>query len=81
MLHHLRELMQDAITYPWQNVRNYHAVVLAHLEHTDITWEDRETIQDLRHAYARTTNGATPGPSRQRAVLDTRKGTPCAKWQ
>ena len=81
MLHHLRELMQDAISYPWQNVRNYHAVVLAHLEHADITWEDRETIQELRHTYARTTTGAPAGPSRQRAAPDARQGTPCSEWQ
>ena len=52
MLCHLQELMEDATQYPWDSVRNYHSIVLHHLEMKRLTWQDDEAIQKLRRTYS-----------------------------
>ena len=52
MAKHLRELMEDASTYPWVNVRNYHGVMLGEMERDRLTWTNMERIQRLRYRYA-----------------------------
>ncbi len=51
MLGHLQELMQDAMDYPWESVRNYHAIVLHQQEMARLTWADHQRIQQLRLMY------------------------------
>lgn len=67
MLNHLRELMRDAMDFPWQNVRNFHGVLWNHFEMDRIRWRDGEKIQELRQVYARRTaiqagTRSTPSP-------------------
>lgn len=52
MLNHLQELMEDAVTYGWESVRNYHSIILQHMEMKRIGWRDTEAIQKLRRTYA-----------------------------
>ena len=74
MLGHLRELMQDAMSFPWPNVRNYHGVVLGQMEQAELEWGDRSLIQELRTKYSRTND--TP---RQRQQAP--RGSPCTDYQ
>ena len=74
MLSHLRELMQDAMSFPWPNVRNYHGVVLGQMEQAELDWSDRSLIQELRTQYSRTSD--TP-----RNHQDPKRGAPCSDYQ
>ena len=51
-LEHLRELVMDAATYPWSDVRNYHAIVLNQFEMKKLDWGNKDAIQQLRRTYA-----------------------------
>ena len=54
MLFHLQELMEDACTFPWRNVRNYHGELLSEMERNRVKWGDAPKIQRLRSKYAQT---------------------------
>ena len=64
-MRHLQNLMLDACSYPWQNVRNFHAVLLSEMEQDSLTWDDEDTIACLRRTYSHvaevtaTTNSST----------------------
>jgi hypothetical protein len=51
MLAHLRELMRDAMDFPWDNVRNYHGILMGEMEMDRVHWEDDDTMQRLRTMY------------------------------
>lgn len=51
MLQHLQELMQDAVDFPWESVRNFHAIFLHQQEMDRITWNSRSEIAKLRQIY------------------------------
>ena len=52
MMDHLEELMEDATQYPWENVRNYHSIVLHHIEMKSLKRQDNDSTQKLRRTYA-----------------------------
>ncbi len=52
MASHLQELMQDAMEFPWENVRNFHDVFLEQCEWDKVTWDKTTHIQTLRRMYA-----------------------------
>ena len=52
MLAHLQDLMEDAISYPWSNVRNFHGVMLGEMERDLIDWGDTKAINKLRVKYS-----------------------------
>ena len=72
----LRELMQDAMSYPWANVRNYHALLLGQMEQDEVSWHDRATIQDLRTQYSRVHDTFADPTAPQSS-----SGKPCWAWQ
>ena len=51
MLMHFRDLMQDAMDYPWQNVRNFHGVLLNQFEMDRLNWDNTDGIAKLRRTY------------------------------
>ena len=71
MLSHLRELMHDAMDFPWHNVRNFHGVVLNQMELARISWQDGQTIENLRRTYSRRSDGVheQTSPSGQQTPL------------
>lgn len=79
MLAHLAELMEDATSFPFPNVRNYHGIVLSLMEQDDLTWSDTESIQKLRQQYARVANPA-PAPSTPTGSSGC-GGKPCPDYQ
>ncbi len=74
MLGHLSDLMDDASTYSFENVRNFHGILLGLMEQDDITWSDTEAIQKLRQQYARISNPTTRSPT-------PLAGKPCSEFQ
>ncbi len=52
MLDHLQDLMEDASSYPWKSVRNFHGVLLSEMERNRLTWRQEAKIQRLRMKYA-----------------------------
>jgi hypothetical protein len=48
MLHHLQNLMTDATRQPWHVVRHFHRSVLVHMEMGLITWENMDSIKEMR---------------------------------
>ena len=66
MLIHLQEMMQDASDFPWENVRNYHGIVLGQMEQDQLSWKDSSSIQELRTQYAR---AKAPPPAVTDALL------------
>ncbi len=52
MIVHLKELMQDASDFSWENARNYHEIILNNFERKRLTWQDKEKITTLRQCYA-----------------------------
>ena len=71
MLSHLPELMHDAMDFPWHNVRNFHGVVLNQMELARISWQDSQTIENLRRTYSRYYDGVheQSSPSGQQTPL------------
>ena len=51
-LRHLRDLMQDATDFSWENARNFHGIVLSQMERKRLTWQDTTKLQELRTRYA-----------------------------
>ena len=64
---HLRELMEDSITYKWPVIRGYHAIILNMIETGRLTWSDTAKIQSLRRIHV-----WQSGPR----SLDTQRGRP-----
>ncbi len=71
MYKHLSELMRDAMDYTWPTVRNYHSIILHHMETGRLAWHQRDDIQELRRLYSQRAappppaappNQATPSP-------------------
>ena len=52
MLGHLQDLMEDAISYPWASVRNFHGVLLGEMERDHLSWDDGDAILKLRYKHA-----------------------------
>ena len=48
----LRNIMEDALTYPWDNVRNFYRVLSSMVEMDRVQWTDTEQISTLRYHYA-----------------------------
>ena len=59
MIKHLKELMSDTSDYMWENVRNYHGVMLGHFERKKMKWQDTSEIQALRRRYAQRSTSET----------------------
>ena len=51
MLSHLHELMRDATEYPWENVLNFHGILLHQHEMERISWDNTADIQKMRDMY------------------------------
>ena len=66
--------MQDAMSFPWPNVLNYHGVVLGQMEQAELDWNDRSLIQELRTQYSRTSDSP-------RNHQDPKRGAPCNDYQ
>ena len=89
MLHHLQDLMEDAMNYPWPNVRNFHGVLLGEMERDLLKWKDRDAIQRLRakHSQTRRSDGPSQASSssssaRSNAPAKLPSGTePCEAYQ
>ena len=56
---HLRELMRDAMEFPWASVRSFHGILMAEMEMDRTNWDDDELIQRLRTMYV---HRALPAP-------------------
>ena len=52
MLGILRNIKEDALTYPWDNVRNFYRVLSSMVEMDRVQWTDTEQISTLRYHYA-----------------------------
>jgi hypothetical protein len=74
MLLHLVDLMEDAAAFPFQNVRNFHGIVLGLMEQDELGWHDEDKIQKLRQQYCR-----IPDNSAAKAPVDT--APPCPDYQ
>ena len=74
MLEHLGDLMQDAMDYPWHNVRNFHGIVLNHMETARLDWGDDSEIQKLRSVYSQRGSIADLNSSRKTATGNTGNG-------
>jgi hypothetical protein len=48
---HLQRLMTDAQSHTWDNVRNFHGILLQQIEQRRLTWNDTLAIQELRAVY------------------------------
>ena len=82
MLKHLRELMHDATMFPWEDVHNYHGIVLRLMEQDEVSWTDKPHIQELRAQYARTPGPAISRPSSYSAPSRPRsRARPCPEFQ
>ncbi len=60
MLEHLQSLTKDAAQYPWESVRNFHAIVLHQHELDRLTWDDTSAVQQLRDTYVTHQPASTP---------------------
>ncbi len=61
MLRYLRDILRDAIDFPWPVVRNFHGVVAQQIELGRLDWADKDKIQDLRSVYVVRPPESTPG--------------------
>ena len=52
MLEHLKDLMEDCFTSPWDSIRNLHAILLGEMERGHLSWTEGDKITRLRHKYA-----------------------------
>ena len=73
MLSHLRELMRDAMDFPWQQVRNFNGILWNHFEMDRLKWRETSKINGLRQMYARRFS-TTP-------VARTQPPQPCMLYQ
>ena len=48
----LKGMMEDAMEYPWQNVRDFYWVVGSHIENNRLEWTDTDKVQKLRVKHA-----------------------------
>ena len=48
----LKNVMEDATEYPWENVRNFFWIVGSHVENDRMKWSEHEKIQQLRAKHA-----------------------------
>ena len=54
----LRDMMEDALNYPWENVRNFYRILASYVE---MEWSDHGRIQALRRQYAQSTTVLSAG--------------------
>lgn len=59
MLSHMRDMMQDAMEYPWENVRNFHGILMAEMEMDRASWDDTDVIERLRTMYVHRASSAS----------------------
>ena len=48
----LKNMMEDATEYPWQNVRDFYWVVASHVENDRMEWANADSIHKLRGKHA-----------------------------
>ena len=78
MLGLLSDLLEDAVDWPWEQVRNAYRIIAAGVERAKYTWTDTQTIRELRVKYVRTpiprstnSNGNGQAPSKYNRVAQT----------
>ena len=82
MLGILSNIKEDALTYPWDNVRNFYRVLSSMVEMNRVQWTDTEQISTLRYHYAH--RPANMYRAQQAAPSDRQTGYPiktCAAYQ
>ena len=52
MMQILSDMMEDALSYSWDHVRNFYRVLASHIEMEKIAWTDSSRISGLRYHYA-----------------------------
>ena len=57
----LRDMMEDALNYPWENVRNFYRILASYVEMDRLEWSDHGRIQALRRQYAQSTTVLSAG--------------------
>jgi len=61
MQRHFKDLMEDAMSYKWETVRAYHAVVLSHIETGRLEWSQAcDECLRRRHVWSRAQEKRTP---------------------
>lgn len=70
---HLRDLMQDSADYSWENARNFHGIVLSHIERGLITWQSKDDIALLRRRFSQRVGSSQQGSSK---MVDPKKKVP-----
>ena len=66
---HLKDLMQDASDYNWENARNFHGIVLNQIERKRLTWANTEEIANLRRRYAQTHSNMEESSQKDKSVI------------
>ena len=75
----LKGMMDDAIEYPWHNVKNYYWIVGSHVENERLDWADTDQIQRLRSKHAQKHDLPVKKPQAQATKAE--KLRPCALYQ
>ena len=74
-LRHLIDLMYDACSFPWHQVRGFHGLVLHEMEMRYLKWDDEERIQRLRRQYSQAQGFTCAGRAGTGGSVGRTKGT------
>ena len=75
----LKGMMEDAIEFPWQNVRDFYWVVSSHIENNRLEWSDTDKIQKLRAKHAQ--KHETPAKKQPAQAAQSEKIRYCGPFQ
>ena len=59
----LKAVMEDAVEYPWENVKNFFWILGSHVENDRLQWGDVEQIAKLRAKHAQKYEVVKPKPA------------------
>ena len=68
----LKDMMEDAVEYPWYNVKNFFWIAGSHVENDRMKWSDHEQIAKLRVKYAQKHDITPKKASTQQATNNER---------